>query len=76
MLNNPNAQTPGVQLNESQDVDPQIPVDDPEVNPTPTEGGGEGIPTGGEAAALVGVPLALAALGFRRRIRGKHVKIK
>ena len=30
----------------------------------------------GEAAAVVGAPLALAALGFRRRIRGKHVKIK
>lgn len=30
----------------------------------------------GEAAALLGAPLALAALGFRRRISGKHVKIK
>ena len=71
LLNNPNAQAP-----ETQEADPQAPVNDPEVNPTPTESGGEGVPAGGEAAALVGVPLGLAALGFRRRISGNHVKIK
>lgn len=82
LLNNSNSQTPGVQPTESQDVDPQVPdpqtpVDDPKVDPTPTEGGAEDTPStgAGEVATLVGVPLALAALGFRRRIRGKHVKL-
>lgn len=64
-----------VQAPETQEVDPQAPVNDPEVNPTSTDGSGEGVPMGGEAAVLVGAPLALAAFGFRRRIYGKHVKI-
>ena len=71
-----NAQASETQDVDPQSPDPQVPVDDPEVNQTPTESGSEGVPAGGEAAALVGVPLGLAALGFRRRISGNHVKIK
>ena len=53
-------------------ADPQVePQVEPQVDPVPSEEGEEDVPL---AAAALAVP-ALAAFGFRKRLRGKHARI-
>ena len=62
LLSSPEATDNNVQAENIPQIDPSVP--EAEDN------------TAGAAAALMAAAPALAALGFRRRIRGKHARIK
>ena len=69
-------QTPEGQPEDPQVSDSQTPDDNPDVNQDSTDGDGDDMASAGGAAALLGAPLAFGLMFGRRRVSGKHAKLK